>query len=247
MLPPAIVSGFCLGAAPGPPVAAPSLRHIQLYEYELTRASATEAERMTESLNNARSTAEREFDPRFPIWLVAAGLGVPLALIGLAASPLGTNFIYVIVGIPALLFAWVIAGVGALFVGVRSAIRKDWRRCVVASALPIVLLVVAFDPIGFVRSCNALGDVIHFVVLKPSYDREITALPIDRRPRLAVFNWGGMVWASSGVVYDETDQVSLPPGRQSADWLEEASHSELSCGYGVQSLWDHYHLASFAC
>jgi hypothetical protein len=185
---------------------------------------------------------------RLPRWLVAIGLGVPLALILLAASPLGTNFFYVVVGIPALLFAWIVAGAGALLICVRSAIRKNWRRCAIAAVLPIVLLVVALDPVGFVRTCNYLGDVIHFAILKPSYDREIAALPADRRPRLAVFSWGGMVWASSGVVYDETGQVSLPRGRQSADWLAAASHSELSCeGYGVQPLWDHYYLANFPC
>ena len=138
------------------------------------------------------------------------------------------------------------AGVGALVVSVRSAMRKEWRRCVIALALPIVLLVVALDPIGFVRSCNHIGDVIHFIVAKPYYDREIAALPADRGPRLVVFDWGGMVWASIGLVYDETDQVSLPRARQSADWLAQASHSELSCeGYGVQPLWDHYYLAEF--
>jgi hypothetical protein len=106
--------------------------------------------------------------------------------------------------------------------------RKAWKQCVVASALPILLLGVAFNPFGFVRACNYLGDVLHFVVAKPYYDQQIAALPADQRPRLVVFDWGGMVWASSGLVYDETDQVSLPSGRRSADWLELASHSELS-------------------
>ena len=204
---------------------------------------------MTGAENPVPSTsAEMAPRSRFPRWLLAAGLGVPLALIVLAASPLGTNFFYVVVGIPALLLAWAIAGVGALIVGVRSAMRKDWRRCVIASVLPVVLLVVAVDPIRFVRSCNHIGDVIHFIVAKPYYDRQIAALPVERGPRLVVFDWGGMVWASSGLVYDETDQVALPRDRQSADWLAQASHSELSCeGYGVQPLWGHYYLADFPC
>jgi len=185
---------------------------------------------------------------RFPRWLVAIGLGVPLALVVLAASPLGNNFFYVVIGIPALLFAWAIAGVGALIASVRSAMRRDWRRCAIASLLPIVLIVVALDPVRFVRACNHIGDVAHFIVAKPYYDRQIAALPAGEGPRLAVFNWGGMVWASFGVVYDETDQVSLPPDRQSADWRNRASHTELSCeGYGAQPLWDHYYLVSFAC
>jgi hypothetical protein len=185
---------------------------------------------------------------RFPLWLITVGLGVPLALILLAASPLGTDFIYVTLGIPGLLLVWAIGGIGAFIVSVRSAQRKEWRRSLLALVLPIVLLVVALNPVGFVRSCNYIGDVLHFIIEKPYYDQQIAAIPADQRPRLAVFDWGGMVWGSSGLVYDESDQVALPPGRQSADWLAQASHTELSCGgYGVQSLWDHYYLASFPC
>ena len=199
-------------------------------------------------MSGTQKSAEAATQSRFPHWLIAIGLGVPLALIVLAASPLGTNFFYVVFGIPVLLFVWVIAGVAALVVSVLSAMRKDWRRCANASVLPIVLLIVALDPVRFVRSCNYIGDVLHFIIEKPYYDRVIAALPPEQRPRLIVFDWGGMIWASSGLVYDETDQVSLPPGRQSADWLARASHSELSCdGYGVQPLWGHYYLASFPC
>jgi hypothetical protein len=181
-------------------------------------------------------------------WVAAIGFGVPIALIAFAASPLGPNFFYVLVGIPGLLLLWVIAGLVALTVSIRSAIRKEWRRCLLAAILPVVLLVVAFDPVRFVRSCNYAGDVIHFLAMKSSYDRQIAALPADQRPRLAVFDWGGMSFASHGLVYDETDQVSSPKGSQSADWLAQASHTELSCeGYGVRALWDHYYLADFPC
>jgi hypothetical protein len=181
-------------------------------------------------------------------WTAAIGIGVPIALIAFAASPLGPNFFYVLVGIPALVFLWVIAGLGALIVSIRSAMQKQWRRCVLAAILPVVLLIVAFDPVRFVRSCNYAGDVIHFLAMKSSYDRQIAGLPADQRPRLAVFDWGGMSFASHGLVYDETDQISLPKGSQSADWLAQASHSELSCeGYGARPLWDHYYLVDFPC
>ena len=192
--------------------------------------------------------AQKPAPSRLLRWAVAIGLGVPIALIALAASPLGPNFIYVLVGIPALLFLWVIAGLVALIVSIRSAIQKEWRRCVLATILPVVLLIVAFNPVRFVRSCDYLGDVIHFVAMRPYYDRAIAALPADQRPRLVVFDWGGMSFASRGLVYDETDQVALPRGRQSPDWLAKASHTELSCeGYGVRALWDHYYLADFPC
>jgi hypothetical protein len=191
--------------------------------------------------------AQKPAPSRLLRWAVAIGLGVPIALIVFAASPLGPDFFYVLAGIPALLFLWVIAGLGALIVSVRSAMQKQWRRCGLAAILPVVLLIVAFDPVRFVRSCDYLGDVLHFIAMKPHYDRQIAALPADQNPRLVVFDWGGMSFASHGLVYDETDQVALPRGRQSAHWLAEASHTELSCGYGVRALWDHYYLADFPC
>jgi hypothetical protein len=192
--------------------------------------------------------AEKPAPSRLLPWVAAIGLGVPIALVTFAASPLGPNFFYVLVGIPALLLLWVIAGLVALIVSIRSAMQRAWRRCVLAAILPVILLIFAFDPVRFVRSCDYAGDVIHFVAMKASYDRTIAALPADQRPRLAVFDWGGMSFASHGLVYDETDQVALPKGSQSADWLAQAGHTELSCeGYGVRALWDHYYLADFPC
>jgi len=83
-------------------------------------------------------------------------------------------------------------------------------------------------------------------VARPYYDRAVASLP-STRPRLIVFNWGGMAWASGGLVYDESNEVTLPAGRQSAAWKAKAANTELGCGYGIQSLWSHYYLASFAC
>jgi hypothetical protein len=192
--------------------------------------------------------AQKPAPSRLLRWVAAIGFGVPIALIAAAASPLGPNFFYVVAGIPALLLLWVIAGLVALTISIRSAMQKEWRRCVLAAILPVVLLIVAFDPVRFVRSCDYAGDVIHFIAMKSYYDQTIAAIPADQHPRLVVFDWGGMSFASHGLVYDETDQVSLPKGSQSADWLAQARHSELSCeGYGVRALWDHYYLADFPC
>jgi hypothetical protein len=192
--------------------------------------------------------AQKPAPDRLLRWVAAIGFGVPLALVMFATSPLGPNFFYVLAGIPALLILWVIVGLIALIVSIRSAMRREWRRCVLAAILPVVLLIVAFDPVRFVRSCDYTGDVIHFIAMKSGYDRTIATLPADQHPRLAVFDWGGMSFASRGLVYDESDQVASPKGSQSADWLAEASHTELSCeGYGARPLWDHYYLVDFPC
>ena len=124
------------------------------------------------------------------------------------------------------------------------------------SILPIVLLLVALNPFGFLYVCDLIGEVARFVVLKSSYDRQVAALPANQRPGLVVFIWDGFLGAENGVLYDATDQVTLSPGQQSADWLARASHTELKaatgdesarCGYSVKPLWDHYYLAGFWC
>lgn len=104
------------------------------------------------------------------------------------------------------------------------------------------------SPIIFLNGCNYLGDVLHFVVARPYYERAVARLPHDGRPRIVVFNWGGMVWASRGLVYDESDEVALPAGKQSTAWLASPSLAELSCGgFRAQPLWSHYYLVSFPC
>src|SRR6266550_2701039 len=97
----------------------------------------------------------------FPCWLVVSALGVPLALIVLAASPLGTNFVYVMMGMPFLLLVWAGAGMGAAVFGVHAAMRKAWWQSLIALALPLILvLAVMPDPFRIVRFCNYAGDVV---------------------------------------------------------------------------------------
>lgn len=183
-----------------------------------------------------------------PVGSLAVGLAVPLALILLDASPLGPELLYVLFGVPLLLFVWAIAGFSAAVHSVRAARRHAWRQSLIAAVLPLILLAVAVDPLRVIWFCNDLGDTLHFVVMRGSYDRQIAALPETGEPRLLVINWGGMVWSSVGVVYDESDEVALPPGEQSPAWVARAHDTELSCeGFRIRPLWAHYYLAHFPC
>jgi hypothetical protein len=110
-----------------------------------------------------------------------------------------------------------------------------------AAILPTALLFVAPDPGRFVRSCGYYGDALRFIATRSYYDRKIAGLPANQ-PRLAVFDWGGMVWSGHELVYDASDQIMLPWGHQSAPWLALAKNTELSCGYGAQPLWAHYYM-----
>jgi hypothetical protein len=89
---------------------------------------------------------------------------------------------------------------------------------------------------------------LRFSFSRSYYDEQVALLPADHKPRLVVFVWGGMIWASRGIVYDESDELAMPPGKQSAVWQEKARHSELSCGkWDARRLWSHYYLVGFPC
>ena len=189
--------------------------------------------------------------------LVVIAVCVPLTLIMGGAFQLGIleALLAALFGVPVLLVL-AVAGITSLIWSVRSAMRKAGRRSLMTSILPIVLLLVALNPFGFLYACEYIGEVARFVALQSSYDRQVAALPASQRPGLVVFIWDGFLGASNGVLYDATDQVALSPGQQSPEWLARASHTELKaatgsesahCGYSVRPLWNHYYLAGFWC
>ncbi|ARN83087.1 hypothetical protein [Methylocystis bryophila] len=176
------------------------------------------------------------------------GIGVPFCLILLGASPLAANPIYVLIGVPLLLLLWALVAARSLILCVRFAARGLWKSSLACAALPVAAVLVCLYPTIFLRSCAVLGDVLHFVVALPYYERVVAGLPRNESPRIAVFNWGGMVWNSRGVVYDESDEVALPAGEQSVAWRASAHLGELQCGgFSAQPLWRHYYLVSFPC
>lgn len=133
----------------------------------------------------------------------------------------------------------------SIVLSIRYLERRALALGLVSLALP---LAVAWAT--FVAGPMA-GDVIHFAVMRPYYDREVLRLP-KNGARYEEFNWGGMLFASRGVVYDETDQIGLPRGQQSREWIARLKNTDLLCGNieylpDVRSLGGHYYLTGFGC
>jgi hypothetical protein len=185
---------------------------------------------------------------RLPPFLCYISFGVPLALVLLGASPFGNNIIYVIAGMPLLLSLWLGAACWWLILCIAFAMKRSWRSSLKCAVAPIVALIVCFYPVTFLRGANYLGDILHFAAAYPYYESVVAQKQGEATPRIIVFNWGGMVWASSGVVYDDSDEVALPAGKQSAKWLASPDLAELSCGgFSARPLWSHYYLVFFPC
>jgi len=181
-------------------------------------------------------------------WPLAVALGVPATIVICRASPIGPDFVYVMLGIPALLTLGAIAALCAAVLAVNAARVGAWRRAISYALLPAAVLPIVPEPFAFVRFCNGIGNIVHFEIMREHYLSVIKSLPDTGQPKLLVINWGGMVWASNGVIYDASDEAALPAGKQSADWIERASRTELSCGgYSITPMGGHFYLADFPC
>jgi len=186
----------------------------------------------------------------WPLWVA---IGCPLLLILFEASPLAPNFLFVMMGIPALLLIWAALGLWAGVISIRQMGQREWRQALIGAVLPLILLTVSFNFFTFIHFCNDAGDILHFGFCRQSYLREIQATPSNGEPRLVVINLGGMIWSSRGYVYDEGDEVSRDASAQSPAWRARAQETELSCGYfarpipGNFPVTRHWYLASFNC
>jgi hypothetical protein len=168
--------------------------------------------------------------------------------VGLALLPDDVSFAAAIFpGIP-LLIAWVAFTVWSFVIAAKSFRRMAWPSALLCLAFPFAVPLAAYEAIPYVQYPI---DYARFQTMRPSYDAQIARLPKSGE-RYAEFNWGGMLFASRGVVYDETDEVALPYGRQSAAWKSRMKGTDLTCGGDgpvgkVMPLGGHYYVTGFDC
>jgi hypothetical protein len=149
--------------------------------------------------------------------------------------------------LPILIMVWAAAGIVALIKGIVAASSSTWSRAFSYFVLPLACIAAFSQPVFFLRNANYIGQVLNFEIMRPAYQARIDALPRTGEPKLVVFNRGGMVWHSEGVVYDESDEVVRPQADRTTAWKLRASNTELGCGYWAGALSGHFYLADFDC
>jgi hypothetical protein len=104
-----------------------------------------------------------------------------------------------------------------------NAFKRRWRRLISIVAAPIIAwsFFSALGPLGVTT------ERIRFAWSKSSYLAEVSALPVsDDSIRLKTWNWGetggvavpNFFWT---LVYDDSDQIALPPSSWSAEWVQK--------------------------
>ena len=187
------------------------------------------------------------------LWPILVAVGFPLFEIAIEATPIAPNFLFVMIGLPSLWLIWTASALYAAFLTIRWLWRRDWRQAGISIVLPMVVLWAGLNSSTYIRFCNNTGDAIHFYARYPAYKNTVRAAAGTGEPKLLTFNLGGMIWASRGFVFDESDELMKEPSNQSAAWRVRAETSELGCGYdavpmpGPSMFADHWFIASFGC
>jgi hypothetical protein len=81
---------------------------------------------------------------------------------------------------------------------------------------------------------------IKFAAFKPWYDNQIVTLP-SGEPHLVLFVWDTTRDGTSGVAYDDSDQIVKPPPMRSPEWRERAASTGLTCTFDATPIRDHYY------
>jgi hypothetical protein len=166
----------------------------------------------------------------------------PMLLVLVWSGPFDVAFL----GAPIVIVAWSAAAVVALVFATVRAVARAWRMAITAAILPVVTLVAALQAETVWTRSIAIGERIHFHAMRNHYLAQVARSSAPAGRRLEVFNWGGF-GVSHGVVYDESDEIQLPPERQSAEWKRRIEGTELVCGVWGQPLGDHFYLVRFGC
>ena len=126
-----------------------------------------------------------------------------------------------------------IAVVALLPILVTSIRRKRWRRLASWMMLPIVFAVMIAAPNLVLGFFGRIGDYLHLLANKSSYEAEVAALPPESH--LRVFDWGGWAGINTFLIYDGTDQIVLPAGyRESGNLFDQ-------CAGRVVHIMGHYY------
>ncbi|MDZ5650489.1 hypothetical protein [Nitrospirillum sp. BR 11828] len=149
----------------------------------------------------------------------------------------------------ALFAAWLVLSLTAINLALRSR-RGSPRRAMSYAILPSAALFAILWPSIAVHAPTVLGDRLHFALQRPTYEIKALALPHLGEPRLMVINWVGNPFRGTGVVYDESDEVTLPRGQHSASWKARIDRTVLACPYDYTVnavLEGHFYLVDFGC
>lgn len=92
---------------------------------------------------------------------------------------------------------WALMAIASLVWCVQSTVKRAWHEVLLATILPVTVVLMAILPGGIYYALAYPADLAHFIIQKPAYDRAVAALPSNGH-RFMIFDWGGWLFAWGG-------------------------------------------------
>jgi len=90
-----------------------------------------------------------------------------------------------------------------------------------------------------------VSEYVQFFVGYPLFRYAVAKIPETQGSRLVVFTTSGFISMSSGIAFDESDEMAKPIGEQSPAWKGRAAHTELGNGvWWAQRILGHWYRLS---
>jgi hypothetical protein len=114
-----------------------------------------------------------------------------------------------------------------------NAIRGRSRGAISVMVTPIF----AGSVFLFVGHLGISVDLVYFEILKPLYLRQVDEMPpTTSKHRMKIWDWGetggaAVVNIFYTLIYDDSDQIQLPPTLRSKDWVIRATQAANGSGF----------------
>jgi hypothetical protein len=192
---------------------------------------------LTSVARSGRSQLARDF----LMWPTYLAIGLFLLFVALFAIP-RSQVLLLFFGMPVIAIATLIPIAISCVVAAASLKRQRYLRALSALVLPVLCTIAAVNYGTTLKTCAAAADYVQFYVGYPLFAHAVSQLPRNNGPRLAVFTMDGFISMSSGVAFDESDEISLSAGKQTDAWKIRAAHTELSTDdFVAKRLVGHYY------
>jgi len=180
---------------------------------------------------------------RFACWPTAATLTLLMLGIVLPVLEVGDP----LTGIALFAVALVLV-LTAIAITAFALFKRRMRRAISYATPALIFAVLAIEE-NYVGAIGLTIDLWRLDHTRARYEAQLPAPDSGGLPRLARFDWRYGGWdAPIELVFDESDEIGLPQGRQSREWLKRAnSDSIYRCRFDSEHLEGHFYVVRFAC
>ena len=172
----------------------------------------------------------------FPRWALYLALAVPISLFAdafsrsfqditglIAATITLLRLMFWLLAVPWLLITAIVLA----YLAVRATWHRRLKRAISYSLLPGLIACTAIWPQSVFSNISWAANLAHFLMLRQSYAAKLDLLAPSDKPRLVWFFWRDASAALDGMtleylVFDESDEFSLPNDKRSAAWKTRA-------------------------